>query len=100
MNPVSTSTIPEPPPTTRRHSSAARWLLGILLGMFLDLGVFGALVWRYSGVGLFKLASLFRSGRVQLNVDQPTVVLQIQRVQRLETVSYTMYKIISGERSN
>jgi hypothetical protein len=33
-------------------------------------------------------------------VDQPTVVRQIQELQRLETVSYTMDKIISGEHGN
>jgi hypothetical protein len=33
-------------------------------------------------------------------VDQPTVVHQIQQLQRLETVSYTMDKIISGEHDN
>jgi hypothetical protein len=35
-----------------------------------------------------------------MNVDQPTVVHQIQQLQRLETVSYTMDKIISGEHDN
>ncbi len=34
------------------------------------------------------------------NVDQPTVVRQIQQLKRLETVSYTMDKIISGERGS
>ena len=33
-------------------------------------------------------------------MNQPTVVRQIQQLQRLETVSYTMDKIISGERNN
>lgn len=37
---------------------------------------------------------------MQINVDQPTVVRQIQQLQRLETVSYTMDKIISGEHAN
>src|SRR5271165_7611916 len=41
-----------------------------------------------------------KDGRVLINVDQPTVVRQIQRLQRLETVSYTMDKIISGEHDN
>jgi len=46
------------------------------------------------------LMSMLRSGRTQINVDQPTVVRQIQQLERLETVSYTMDKIISGERGN
>jgi Protein of unknown function (DUF4230) len=40
---------------------------------------------------------MVRGGRTVVNVDQPTVVRQIQQLQRLETVSYTMDKIISGE---
>jgi hypothetical protein len=39
-------------------------------------------------------------GRTLVNVGQPTVVRQIQQLQRLETVSYTMDKIISGEHEN
>jgi hypothetical protein len=41
-----------------------------------------------------------QDGRVLINVDQPTVVRQIQKLQRLETVSYTMDKIISGGHDN
>ena len=44
--------------------------------------------------------ALLHDGRTQINIDQPTVVRQIQQLQRLETVSYTLDKIISGERDN
>ena len=37
---------------------------------------------------------------MRINVDQPTVVRQIQSLQKLETVSYTMDKIIGGARDN
>jgi len=63
-------------------------LLGIFLGAFLTVCVVVVLFW------------LFRGGRTRMNVDQPTVVRQIQQLQRLETVSYTMDKIISGEHAN
>ncbi len=53
-----------------------------------------------AGLGLLRLMGILRGGRTQFNVDQPTVVRQIQQLQRLETVSYTMDKIISGEHSN
>jgi hypothetical protein len=43
---------------------------------------------------------MFRSGQTSINVSQPTVVRQIQQLQRLETVTYTMDKIISGARDN
>jgi len=57
-------------------------------------------VWLATGVGLPRLLGMVSGGRLQINVDQPTVVRQIQKLQRLETVSYTMDKIISGERGN
>ena len=60
----------------------------------------GALVWFSTGFGFLHLMSSLRGGRTRINVDQPTVVRQIQQLQRLETVSYTMDKIISGEHAN
>ena len=75
-------------------------LLGILLGIVLTLALIGGAVWLSTGVGLWRLLGLFRSGQTSINVSQPTVVRQIQQLQRLETVTYTMDKIISGERDN
>ncbi len=57
-------------------------------------------MWFSTGLGLFHLISNLRGEHTQFNVDQPTVVHQIQQLQRLETVSYTMDKIISGEHAN
>jgi hypothetical protein len=76
------------------------WVLGTLLGAALTVVLVGALVWLSTGLGLLHLMSILRGGRTQINVDQPTVVRQIQQLQRLETVSYTMDKIISGENAN
>jgi hypothetical protein len=36
----------------------------------------------------------------QVDVSQPTVVNKIQQLQRLETVVYTMDKVVSGEKEN
>jgi hypothetical protein len=76
--------------TRRNTPKAYSWVLGTFLGAALTLVVVGALVW---------LSTELR-GRTQINVNQPTVVRQIQQLQRLETVSYTMDKIISGEHAN
>jgi Protein of unknown function (DUF4230) len=76
------------------------WVLGALLGAVFTIVLAGALVWLSSGLGLWHLIGMFRGGRTLINVDQPTVVRQIQQLQRLETVSYTMDKIISGEHAN
>jgi hypothetical protein len=76
------------------------WILAVLLGAILTVILLGAVVWFSTGLGLFHLISNLRGGPTQFNVDQPTVVHQIQQLQRLETVSYTMDKIISGEHAN
>jgi hypothetical protein len=75
-------------------------VLGIFLGAVLAVVLVGALVWLSTGLGLLHLMGILRGGRTLINVDQPTVVRQIQQLQRLETVSYTMDKIISGEHAN
>lgn len=75
------------------------WLPGILLGGLVTLALVGTAVWLSTGVGLLHLMGL-PGGRTLVNVGQPTVVRQIQQLQRLETVSYTMDKIISGEHEN
>ena len=85
------------PRLTRRSSVS---LLGILLGATLAVILIGAAVWLTTGLGLLHLFGVLRGDRTQINVDQPTVVHQIQQLQRLETVSYTMDKIISGEHDN
>ena len=76
------------------------WVLGTFLGVVLTVALAGALVWLSTGLGLLQLIGILRGGRTLINVDQPTVVRQIQQLQRLETVSYTMDKIISGEHAN
>src|SRR5882724_3335068 len=86
--------------TQTKSPSLLAWLLGILSGAVLTVILIAAVVWLSTGLGLLHLISALRSGHTLINVDQPTVVRQIQKLQRLETVSYTMDKIISGEHSN
>jgi len=85
------------PPNIEQQRPPAR---GILLGAAIALAVVGLAVWLWTGMGFLQLIGLFRGGTTVINVNQPTVVRQIQQLQRLETVSYTMDKIISGERNN
>jgi hypothetical protein len=86
----------EVPP--RRQRSLLGWILGLLAGAVLTVFLLGAGLWMATGYGLYHLIGALRG--TQINVDQPTVVRQIQQLQRLETVSYTMDKIISGEHGN
>jgi hypothetical protein len=89
-------TTPATPPANRSFSVVK----GILVGTFLTVAFIGAAVWLSTGVGLLHLMGFMRNGSTRINVDQPTVVRQIQQLQKLETVSYTMDKIIGGARDN
>jgi hypothetical protein len=90
----------QPPSKQSNPRKVHSWILGAFLGAMLTFVLLGALVSLATGLGLFHLMGILRGGRTQINVDQPTVVRQIQQLQRLETVSYTMDKIISGEHAN
>jgi hypothetical protein len=86
--------------TLKASSSAYSWVLGLLSGAVFTVVLVGAIAWLSTGVGLLHLIRALHGSRTQINVDQPTVVHQIQQLQRLETVSYSMDKIISGEHAN
>jgi len=73
------------------------WLLA---GALFSLAVVTLLVWLVTGAGLMRLIASLRGGGTFIQASQPTVVRQIQQLQRLETVRYTMDKIISGERDS
>jgi hypothetical protein len=83
----------------RSPSSFADSIKGCLVGAVLaSVLLFGG-AWIFSGSWIGNLLRGPRNGTI-FNVDQPTVVRQIQKLQRLETVSYTMDKIISGAHEN
>lgn len=73
---------------------------GIFIGVLLTLIVVGIVIWLAAGVGAFQLLANLRGGHSLIHIDQPTVVRQIAQLQRLETVKFTMDKIISGERES
>ena len=89
----------EPAPqaaSARRSRFFPTLITGILLG-----AVAIAIISKYSGLGpwgQFWSALLGRGDHYGLS--QPTVVNRIQKLQRLETVVYTMDKIVTGEREN
>lgn len=84
---------PVKPPTVR-------WLSGILTGIALTLLVVGLALWALAGWSVYQLAGMFRGSQTHISVDQPTVVRQVRALQRIETVAYSMDKILSGEREN
>jgi hypothetical protein len=85
--------------TERLPPSTSSWAKGILAGVVLTILLGGLIVWLTTGVGLLRLLRSY-SGASLFHIDQPTIVRQIQQLQRLETVSFSMDKIISGEHDN
>jgi hypothetical protein len=79
--------------------------IALMLGLFLGVLCVGSIGWlmlsRDSGrVLLGHLWSAVTGRTLTIDVSQPTVVDRIQRLQRLETVVYTMDKIVTGEKEN
>lgn len=76
-------------------------LLGMLFGV-LALAFVGALMLsQHSGRALLSRGLSAAIGRtVTIDVSQPAVVDRIQRLQRLETVVYTVDKLVTGAKDN
>jgi uncharacterized protein DUF4230 len=81
---------------SRPFAGSSPLVFGILIGMAV-LAVFARLarngVWD-------QIASIATGRALRSDTSLPTVVSQIQRLQRLETVTYTMDRIIEGDRTN
>src|SRR5689334_4138181 len=88
-----------------RPAKQSRMVLGLAIGLL--AGVFAVLLlgWvmlsRTSGLDLLSHMWTAVTGRtLSIDVSQPTVVDRIQRLQRLETVVYTMDKLVTGAKEN
>jgi Protein of unknown function (DUF4230) len=92
------ATLSTPPGQERRRSRTLRWLMASLCGFLVGAAVLVFFV-RYATEGAWNTVATELTGRtVRIDTSQPTVVARIQRLQRLETVNYTMDKIVEGER--
>ena len=75
-------------------------LLAIFLGLLVGVGAF-AIFLREATYGIWDRVATRVSGRALVfNVSQPTVVDRIQRLERVETVTYTMDKVVEGSGSS
>ena len=92
-----------------RSPKASRFSAGVvfalIIGLFAGVLCFGAMGWlmlsRSSGRALLSHVWSAATGRtLSIDVSQPTVVDRIQRLQRLETVVYTMDKLVTGAKEN
>src|SRR6202162_1522766 len=81
------------------------FVLALVLGLVLGIVAVGSVGWvmlsRNSGQALLShLWSAVTGKTLSIDVSQPTVVDRIQRLQRLETVVYTMDKLVTGAKEN
>jgi hypothetical protein len=92
---------PDATPPSKTARSRTTLVFAVVLGLFLGVifvgSIGGLLLSRHSGQTLLSHMWSAVTGRtLTIDVNQPTVVDRIQRLQRLETVVYTMDKIVSG----
>src|SRR5271163_2744395 len=93
------------PRATSPPRSRAALALALVAGLMLGILLVGAVAWSMLSQtsGRSVLSHLFSAvtGRtLTIDVSQPTVVDRIQRLQRLETVVYTMDKLVTGAKEN
>ena len=76
-------------------------LLGFLVGVALMVCAGWWMIAGSTGrAALTHVWSSFTGRTLTIDVSQPTVVEKIQRLQRLETVIYTMDKMVTGSKQN
>jgi hypothetical protein len=87
--------------TVRSYAVVIALIIGLFLGV-LSVGTIGwAMLAGKSGREVLSHVWSAVTGRtLSIDVSQPTVVDRIQRLQRLETVVYTMDKIVTGAKEN
>src|ERR1700689_2188040 len=94
-----------PPVSAKPARSSAAVVVALILGLFLGIVCVGATGWamlsRNSGRAVLSHMWSALTGRtLNIDVSQPPVVDRIQRLQRLETVVYTMDKVVTGEKES
>jgi hypothetical protein len=96
---------PAAPMSPKPVRSRTAVVLALIAGLFLGIICVGSIGYlmlsRTSGRALLSHVWSAVTGRtLTIDVSQPTVVDRIQRLQRLETVVYTMDKIVAGAKEN
>jgi Protein of unknown function (DUF4230) len=84
----------------RREPSALTVLLAIFLGLLIGVGLLTIFI-REATYGIWDRVATKVTGRsLSIDISQPTVVERIQRLERLETVTYTMDNVVEGDRTS
>lgn len=87
-------------PTRSKPPAKAKIVFALILGVL--VGVIGlAEISRKTDSSIWNHILSALTGRsTSFDVNQPTVVNKIQQLHRLETVVYTMDKVVTGEKNN
>lgn len=93
--------VPNPPRSRTKVAIALSIVVGLLFGVLLVGSIGWLLLSRSSGRSMLSHLLSAATGRtVSIDVSQPAVVDKIQRLQRLETVVYTVDKLVTGAKEN
>jgi hypothetical protein len=87
-------------PAVKSRSAFPALLLGILLGLLVALVAVPAAVRHVSASMRNRVSLAFLGRHDAIDISQPTVIASIQRLARLESVVYTMDKVVEGDRTN
>jgi hypothetical protein len=93
------------PHTRKPARPSAAVVIALIVGLFFGVLAVGSIGWlmlsRNSGRALLSHMWSAVTGRtLSIDVSQPTVVDRIQRLQRLESVVYTMDKLVTGAKES
>lgn len=78
----------------------AKWIAAFVIGMVLGVAGLSFLLRQPESSLWNRMLGGLLGRAVRVDVSQPTVVNKIQQLQRLETVVYTMDKVVSGEKES
>jgi Protein of unknown function (DUF4230) len=87
-------------PVQKRSTAFPALILGLVLGLLVALLAVPAVA-RHVGTSMRNRISLAFLGRHDaIDISQPTVIASIRRLARLESVVYTMDKVVEGDRTS
>jgi hypothetical protein len=96
---ATTKTVNGPENQSRRSSRSVSTAIALLLGVALGAVAFATFS-HTASTGIWDQIAAFVTGRTLTTTPLPTVVEKIQRLSRLETVSYSMDNVVEGARDN
>jgi Protein of unknown function (DUF4230) len=92
------ATLSPPPAHHRQSSKVPAILLALFLGLLAGAAILVFCLREATHGAWNELATRLTGRSLHIDTSQPTVVARIQSLERLDTVSYTMDKIVEGDR--